>query len=138
MKEYIYLEPLFYEEDFENFKSDMCHFLKRLGDRDFMFLAISEKWVPIFWEANMNVKAFYTLALLDYLAHLHGLQPFPGYECYRSLTLSAIVYPRDVLAESIVSANDKLAEVVEIAKKDPVGKYFIKYNIIEMDIRNVS
>jgi len=96
-RDYVYFEPLFYEEDFENFKSDICHFLKTLGDRDFLFTAISEKWVPVFFAAEMYKKGFYTLALTDYLSEIHGLNPFPGYKPFRCLKLPIMVFPEILL-----------------------------------------
>ena len=41
--DYVYLRILLEEKDFENFKSNTCHFLKQLGDKNFLSISISEK-----------------------------------------------------------------------------------------------
>ncbi|MBE6035630.1 MAG: hypothetical protein E7222_13175 [Clostridiales bacterium] len=136
MKDYLFMESLFFEDDFENFKSNACHYLKTLGDRKFMEIAISEKWVPIFYKADMPEKAFYVLAMLDYLAQEHNLIEFAGYKEYRKLRLPVLLYPRDAIAADLVSPDDEIKKAITQAENSKVGKFFLKYNILETDIRD--
>ena len=137
MKKYAYLERLFYEEDFENFKSNICHYLKSLGDREFLFMAISENWIPVFVKGDMLLKALYTLALTDYLEELHGLKPYPEYNEYRKLKLTETIYPRGVLILDAVSDDNEKEKTLMEVKNSRICRYFIKYNIVDDDIRNV-
>ena len=137
MKLYRYFEPLFFEDDYENFKSNVCHFLKQLQDRDFLFISLSEKWVSILFTAKMYDKAYYVLALTDYLSEKHGLKPFSDYDTYRTGKLPEPLFPKDVLLTDLVSDKDIKADTLDRVKTSPIGKYFLRYNIVEDDIYNV-
>lgn len=134
---YIYLTSLIDDDDFENFKSNTCHFLKNMGDKDFLFHVLSEQWIPIFFEIGMPEKAFYILALIDYLAAEHGLPPFADYDEYRTKKLAVTLFPRDILLMDMLSKEDEKQKAIEKAKNSSIGKYFLRFNIIEDDIRNV-
>ena len=134
---YRYLNSLIHDDDYDNFKSNTCHFLKQLGDRDFLFHVISEQWIPVFFRLNMPEKAFYILALTDYLSETHGMPPFAEYDEYRSLKLPITIFPKDILYLNELSQEDEKKKAIKKAQNSEIGKRFLKFNIIEDDIRNV-
>lgn len=135
-KDYVYFNTLLNETDFENFKSNVCHFLKNLGDRKFLEKAISEKWIPILFHERMLEKAFYLLAVTDYLAWEHDHPLYDGYNEYRKLKLPILLIPRDLIVTNLVSDEDEIEKAVKEAANNTVGRFFLRYNIIETNIRN--
>lgn len=49
------------------FKSRICHSLKEMGDVDFMLDVIQKDSIRTAWDNKSCFKAFYTLAMFDYL-----------------------------------------------------------------------
>lgn len=118
---------------FELFKSNVCHELKRKGDIDFMTTLLKEDRVTMYYEKQWYPESFYLLAMLDYLSRIHDVPLYNKYEPLRHQKLDRIIYPSSVIAVSAAMGNDSEKE---IAKNESIPE-FLRYNIIESDIRNV-
>ena len=121
------------------YRSEICHFLKESGDADFIAAIVGERWVERFWEWQWYAEAFYLIAIVDYLSDLHNVERYGGYNTYRRYKLENVLYPQDVLINFRLQPEKYNPQmVIEQCKKDPCSRYFIRYNIVEGDIRDVA
>lgn len=119
--------------DFEIYKSNICHLVKDKGDIDFIIDVLKKNQIRIYWERKWYPESFYLLAMVDYLSRENDFPLCNGYEDIRNCTLSEPLYPRDViLAAKLYTSLD----VKEQCLKEAIPE-FMKYNIIESEIRNV-
>lgn len=124
------------EEDYtyDMFRSEMYHMRKNHSDKDFVFILIKYNFVEVFWKKEWYYKAFYTLALLDYLSDKHNAPYFEKYNNYRTQKLKEIVYPSGIEIWDRLNPNNNEKEIaIQKCKNDEYGKYFLKYNIIELE-----
>ncbi len=122
---------------FELFKSEVCHLLKSKGDIDFVETILTFNFVGILWNKKWYSKAFYILALLDYISDKYTVPYFDEYNSYRQLKLDYIIFPTDVIYLDKLGHHDAKQTAIDECKDDAIGKYFFKYGIIERDIYNV-
>lgn len=115
----------------ENFKSTIQHQLKEKGDKQFIIDVVQEDTPVHYWENARYRECLYLVAMLDYLCRIHGLDAYSGYDTYRSYKLNKLLLPQDVrLAEELGIDIEK--DAMEHAIPE-----FLKFNILEGDIRNV-
>ena len=118
---------------FETFKSNVCHSLKEKGDLDFIIDTLREDEVRKYWERKWYPEAYYTLAMLDYLSRENDLPLCSNYESIRHTALKKPVFPRDIeLAARIDPSLDVRAQAISESIPE-----FIRFNIVEKDVRNV-
>lgn len=132
----IKIEDLLKEEDFMDFdlfKSQICHNIKRMGEKNFIIDAYKNKEISYFYKKKRYQESFYLLAMIDYLSKKNKYPISSEYNEIRKHKLEKTVYPKSVLA-LYAALNDK--KVLEEAKKNSIPE-FIKYNIVESDIEDV-
>ena len=127
------LEDCFRDENFEIYKSSICHLVKDKGDIDFIIDTLRENRVRIYWERQWYAESFYLLAMLDYLSRENDLPLCKDYEDIRSCTLSEPIYPKDVV---LAAKLDAALDVKEQCMNEAIPE-FRRFNIIESEIRNV-
>ena len=119
--------------EFETFKSNVCHAVKEKGDLDFIIDTLREDEVRKYWKRQWYPEAYYTLAMLDYLCRENGLPLCSNYESIRHTSLKKPVFPSDIeLAARIDPSLDVKAQSIRESIPE-----FIRFNIIETDVRNV-
>lgn len=118
---------------FETFKSQVRHEVSRLGDAEFINETLKENIIRRYWRWEWYYEAFYLLASLDYLCRENSIQPFQEYDDLREYKLPETVYPMDV---NIAAKVDKKFDIRKIAMRDSIPE-FMRFNIVEMDIRDV-
>ena len=122
-----------YRFEFELFKSEMCHTLKRMGDYKFVLYLIEEDLITKYWNWEWYPESLYTLAMLDYLSKLYGAPICNKYDFYRGQKLDKLLYPKDAIMFDELCKTNKM--------KEKTLKYcnpeFLKYNIVAGDIRDV-
>ncbi len=130
----VLLEPYMYKRtSFDVFKSTVCHRLKELGDLDFMIEVLEQDNIRVFYERKWFPESLYLLAMLDYLARLNNISLCDKYDDLRRCKLEKTVYPAGILCLAAASGNEKIKED---AKKSAIPE-FIRFNIVESEIRNV-
>lgn len=122
-----------YRCSFENFKSSICHYVKDMGDLDFIVSILEKDEIRKLYNKRWYPEAFYLLAMLDYLSHVNDLPICTNYDDIRSQRLSKPLYPVGVLLLSKVLKSD---EPIQQAKIDAIPE-FLKFNIIESGVRDV-
>lgn len=128
-----------YRMEFELFKSEICHMLKELGDVEFVTKIVRERWIDQYWERKWYPESFYLLAMLDYLSLLYNVPKLENYNEQRKFKLEKIIYPRDVLfLEKVMPDKQYKKRILEECKNNPCSAEFLKYSIVEGDIRDVK
>lgn len=118
---------------FDLFRSEMEHMHVKNTDKGFVTIILTYNFVENFWKKEWYAKSFYTLAMLDYLSDKHKVPYYEPYNYYRTQKLENIIYPLGVLMLDEINGNhSERNKAIRIAKEDPYGKYFLKYNIIEV------
>lgn len=119
--------------DFEIYKSNICHLVKDKGDIDFIIDILKENQIRTYWERQWYRESFYLLAMVDYLSRENGLPLCNDYEDIRNCTLPEPLYPWDVvIAAKLDDSLDRKEQCLEEAIPE-----FLRFNIIESEIRNV-
>ena len=119
--------------DFEIYKSNICHLVKDKGDMDFIIDILKENLIRTYWKRQWYRESFYLLAMVDYLSRENGLPLCNDYEDIRNCKLSDPLYPRDIL---LAAKLDDAFDMREQCRKEAIPE-FLRFNIIESEIRNV-
>ena len=118
---------------FEVFKSNTCHYVKDMGDLDFIAAILKSDEVRKLYKKYWYPEALYLLAMLDYLSRINDIPLCTRYNDLRKCKLERPVYPVGVLLYSEVLQSD---EPLRIAGEEAIPE-FKQFNIIESDVRNV-
>ena len=118
---------------FELFKSSVCHRLKELGDIDFILDTLQRDEIRAYYQRKWYPESLYLLAMLDYISRLNHVPLCKEYDDLRSVKLDHTIYPASVLAMCAVSED---AQAKEESRKEAIPE-FLKFNIIENEVRNV-
>ena len=94
---------------------------------------LKENQIRTYWERQWYRESFYLLAMVDYLSRENGLPLCNDYEDIRNCTLPEPLYPWDVvLAAKLDDSLDRKEQCLKEAIPE-----FLRFNIIESEIRNV-
>ncbi len=118
---------------FEIYKSNICHLVKDKGDIEFIIDILEENQIRTYWERKWYRESFYLLAMVDYLSRENDLPLCNDYEDIRNCSLPEPLYPRDVILAAKLDAS---LDVKEQCLKEAIPE-FLRFNIIESEIRNV-
>ena len=119
--------------DFEIFKSNVCHLVKDRDDLDFIITTLQADEINRYWNKNWYPEAFYLLAMVDYLSRLNDIPLCTKYDDIRTQSLKEPLYPRDITMAAKLSPDKK---VMEKSRREAIPE-FLRFNIIESEIRNV-
>ena len=129
------LEPCFEKRStFDAFKSNICHKVKEMGDWNFIIDTLEKDDIRIYYNRKWYAECFYLLAMLDYLSRLNDVPLCSNYNDLRKTRLQQPIYPSSVLMAAAVSKNSE--DVKEKARRESIPE-FMRFNIIESEIRNV-
>ena len=120
--------------DFELFKSEICHRVKRMGDIDFLIETLEEDKIRQLYRLGWYAECLYLLAMVDYLSRENNVPLADSYNDLRHMKMPEPIYPTGVLAVCAVMGND---DAKEKALQEAIPE-FKRHNIIESDIRNVA
>ena len=118
---------------FETFKSNTCHFVKDMGDLDFIALVLEQDEIRTLYEKRWYPEALYLLAMLDYLSRVNELPLCMKYNDIRARKLEKPIFPTGVMLASTVLNSD---EPLINAEQNAIPE-FRRFNIIENEVRNV-
>ena len=129
------LEPSVEERpDFELFKSSICHQVKSEGDLLFIIDVLKDNLIKKYYDLGWYPECLYMLAMVDYLSRINHLALCKEYDSLRHSRLSSTIFPSSIIVEACVTKNDA---VKERAIKESIPE-FIRFNIVESEIRNVA
>lgn len=118
---------------FENFKSNVCHQVKQLGDLDFLIETLEKDDIRMYYDKQWYPESFYLLAMLDYISRLNDIPLCEEYTDLRQQRLQKPLFPASILAFAAASDSD---EIKEEAFRNSIPE-FRHFNIIESEVRNV-
>ena len=122
-----------YRSNFETFKSNICHYVKDMGDLDFIVDVLKSDRVRVLYNKHWYPEALYLLAMLDYLSRENEIPLCTKYNDIRMQKLERPVFPIGVLLTSKVLKSD---EPIRKAEENAIPE-FRRFNIIESEVRNV-
>jgi len=120
--------------DFENFKSNICHLIKSLGDLRFLVLILKKDIIRYCFMNKHFLECYYFLGLSDYICHNNKLPLDNEYNDIRKYKMSEMVFPGGVNVLCCIFGNEE-------PKKEALEKAipeFLLYNIVEWGIENVA
>lgn len=123
-----------YCRHFEAYKSNVCHFLHHLGDIGFIRTILADDTITQFARNNYGAWALYLLAMLDYISKENGVPVCTKYEYLRGQKLERLHIPDGIRINLELFGNQ---ELFERTYKNAIPE-FLKYNIMEGDVRNVN
>lgn len=118
---------------FETFKSNVCHIVKEKGDLDFIIDTLQADVIGTYWKRKWYPEAYYTLAMVDYLSRENNIPLCKNYESIRGTSLKQTIYPRDI---ELTANLDPDLNVKAQAVSESIPE-FIRFNIVEKEVRNV-
>ena len=126
-------KPQEHRSTFDVFKSNVCHRVKDMGDIDFIISVLESNIIRRYYEKKWMAECLYLLAMVDYLSRENDLPLCVEYNDLRSKKLSKPLYPMSVVLADAVSHTSTHADRSYRAAIPE----FIRFNIVESEIRNV-
>jgi hypothetical protein len=120
-------------QNFETFKSNVCHLVKDLGDAEFVIEILESDIIREMYNRAWYPESFYLLAMTDYLCRENGVAVALEYADIRQQKLTTTIYPSGIMLMSRLKKSEKPKEKA-LSECIPEFRHF---NIIESDIRNV-
>jgi transcriptional regulator with XRE-family HTH domain len=118
---------------FETFKSNTCHYVKDMGDLEFIVDVLEKDEIRKLYNRKWYLEAMYLLAMLDYLSRENEIPICTKYNDIRGKRLSKPEFSSGVLLPCEVLNSDE-PKVKAIKEAIPE---FLRFNIIESEVRNV-
>lgn len=122
-----------YRCSFEIFKSNTCHHVKDLGDLDFIIETLETDEIRKLYDRQWYREALYLLAMTDYLSRINGLPICTNYNDIRRKKLEEPYFPAGIEVSCVATGDESIKDEA-IAKAIPE---FMRFNIVESDVRNV-
>lgn len=117
------------EREFEEYRSDIQHEIKKTGQLQFLLSILKGQRIQKMFNAGLKTEALYLLACVDYLSRINEIPVTNIYDKYRKFQCSETLYPRDLLLggedEKMKAINNSIPE-------------FGRFNIVEVDFLNVA
>ena len=123
-----------YCKHFEAYKSNVCHLLHNLGDIEFIRTILIDDTITQFVKHGYGAWALYLLAMLDYISKENNVPTCTKYEYLRNQKLPELLIPLSIRIFKEMFNDDT---VFQEEYKNAIPE-FLKYNIMEGDIRNVN
>lgn len=120
--------------DFELFKSNICHRLKELNDINFIIETLQSNEIRNYFEKKWYPECFYLLAMVDFVSRENNVPMCTEYDDIRTMKLKSVLFPASVLMAAKVSKNDRIKKQ---SLKEAIPE-FMRFNIVESDVRNVK
>lgn len=118
---------------FETFKSNTCHYVKDKGDVRFIIDTLESDQIRKLYNRKWYPETFYLLAMIDYLSRENNIPLCGNYNDIRRQKLQSEHFPASLLI-SCAALGDESAK--EECRNNAIPE-FRRFNIMEMDIRNV-
>lgn len=122
-----------YRQSFETYKSGTCHAVKDMGDMDFIIDTLETDQIRRLYQKEWYPESLYLLAMLDYLSRENGLPVCSNYDDIRAAKLREPIYPSGILTLCAVMKSD----VPKTKSLNEAIPEFLRFNIIESEVRNV-
>lgn len=120
-------------QNFETFRNNVQHRVKDIGDIDFVIETIESNMIRKYYKMQWYPESLYLLAMVDYLSRENKLPICQNYNDIRFAKLKTPIFPSSINAIAIAENNEQIkTEVIKHAIPE-----FLRFNIIESEVRNV-
>lgn len=133
LEEIDYEENSLYSLSFDTFKSTVCHTVKEYGDLKFIADTLTSNVIRQMFDERKYPESLYLLAMVDYLSRENHIPLYKNYNDIRSGRLKNTLYPSSIIAKAVFMKDDSIKEK---AKKESIPE-FIRFNIVEAEVRNI-
>lgn len=123
-----------HRSSFETFKSNICHYVKDMGDIEFIIHVLEEDTIRTLYQKRWYLESLYLLGMLDYLSKENDLPICTNYNDIRKQKLTQTVYPSSVLIQAAIMHND---DIKKEARQKAIPE-FMRFNIVENEVRNLA
>jgi len=131
--EELVIESMEKRPNFENYKSSICHRVKRYGDLNFIEEVLLSGEIDKLFAKEWYPESLYLLAMLDYLCRINDIPQVKEYNELRKTRLNELLYPAGIHMLYMFSGNENYKEM-SVNESIPE---FLRHNIVESEIRNV-
>ena len=100
---------------------------------DFLINTIESGEITDYYNKSLYPESLYLLAMVDYISRVNGIPLCDSYNEIRKTKLKNVLFPSSVVAAAAVSGD----KIKEQALKSSIPE-FLKFNIVETDVRNVN
>ncbi|MDX8419700.1 MAG: hypothetical protein SOI44_05795 [Lactimicrobium sp.] len=121
-------------KEFDWFKSETCHELKRLGDADFIYAVLHENRIPNCWKEGKCFESLYYYSMVKYLFRIHHLSYEMPYKDLEHIKLKSVCVPSGAV---MWDAHDPAMKMCHRCIDQAIPE-FMEHNIAEGDIRDVA
>lgn len=120
---------------YDEFRSELCHMYKTDGNVVFLMKVLKSDAVGKLWSNENYAYALYIVAMIDYISWKNKVPFYNGFNELRSYKLKNTLYPAEVIILDKISHSDVNRKAAyEECKNSECGKFFIKHNIVEINI----
>jgi len=121
-------------ESYENFRSNVCHTIKTLGELPFLVIVLKKDIIRYCYENDKLVECYYLLGMIDYICRINDYPYDSEYEDIREYKLDKLLYPSGV---HLLCHIENSEEPKKEALKNAIPE-FLCFNIVEWGIKNVA
>ena len=107
--------------------------LKELGDLNFIMDTLESGDIRMYYEKKWYPESLYLLAMLDYISRENHIALDREFDDIRQCKLEIVLYPLSLQAMSLAVGKQDMQKEAE---KSAIPE-FLRFNIIESDVRNV-
>lgn len=126
-------EPTHHRTSFEVFKSNVCHYVKDMGDINFLIDMLEKDEVRNLYNRKWYPETFYLLGMIDYLSRENDVPLCTNYNDIRCQRLQELIYPAGIiLSDEVMHTNRH-----KIESRQKAIPEFLRFNIVECDVRDV-
>ena len=119
---------------FEIFKSNICHYVKDMGDIDFLINTIKTDKIYKYLVKQWYREALYLLGMVDYLCRENDVPLLEDYNELRRVKLNKMLYPAGIIILCAVLGNEE-PKAKSLQEAIPE---FLRHNIVESEVRNIA
>jgi len=122
------------KEDFELYRSNICHEVYQLGQLDFVVKVLESDKIEQLYRKKEYRKSLYLLSMVDYLSRINNLPYCNKYSDIRKTKLKTIYYPLGIKIKYHLTKDHN---ILKQAKKNAIPEFLI-HNIVESEIEKIG
>lgn len=120
------------DDEFDLFKSHICHELKYLNYKKFLIKYLKEDSVFEYYQNKQYLESIYLLSMIDYLCESHNLPLVKDYDEIRQYKFDKVYIPKSLYYQ-LLTRTIKISDIYQ-----EFISTFLSHNIVEAEIEKVA